>query len=414
MSLPQYRWKRRIVQFATLLLIALIPALGLLRIDLTHASFSILDSQIQWWNFSFMLGLALVLATVPIIIYMTLGTVWCGWVCPQNLLSEWANNLTHKLLGKRANVDVDSEGLKVAAAKNKVGNWILLAATFLAAAFILALIPFLFFFSLADVWSFFTTGSSAKLSTFMQRLYLFVVFLVFIDIAVVRYFLCDYGCLYRIGQKIFKNKGALQVVYDESRSGDCARCNYCATSCITGIQPTRISLYDSCIDCGECIDACNRLHAKSGTHGLLSFDFGVKGSTATWREKLGAVLSRFNWLVGGFFLIGVAMVVWGIHTQPQLPPEVPLAVQQKALHTAKICNSQCAGQQALCKSGSVEGCLQASYCKCECYLQQDPTNPSSAEWQQCVKVSKAHAEALDSRNRKPGSGMSPRVTDGQK
>jgi len=281
MASPQYRWKRRIVQLATLLLIVLIPAFGLFRIDLTTASFTILDSQIGWSNFAFVFGLALLLVTVPIIIYMTLGTAWCGWACPQNLLSEWANNLTFNLLGKRASVDVSGEGLKVAAAKNKALNWMVLALAFLGAALALALIPFLFFFSFAEVWSFFSFDPAAKLSAFMQRLYFFTVFLIFIDIAVVRYFMCDYACLYRIGQKMFKTRDALHVAYDVLRSDECNKCNYCAASCVTNIQPTKIEMYDTCIDCGECIDACNRLHTKSAMPGLLSFEFGNKGVVAT-------------------------------------------------------------------------------------------------------------------------------------
>lgn len=151
MASPQYRWKRRIVQIATLLLIALVPALGLFRIDLSTASFTILNSRIWWSNFPFVFGLALVFATLPLITYKTIGTVWCGWACPQNLLSEWANNLTYKLLGKRASVAVDGEGMQVAAAKNKVINWAILIFTFLGASMILALIPFWFFFSFTEV-----------------------------------------------------------------------------------------------------------------------------------------------------------------------------------------------------------------------------------------------------------------------
>lgn len=396
-STPQYRGKRRAVQLATLLLIALIPAFSLLRIDLTKASFTVLGSQIWWWNFSFMFGLALVIATLPIIIYMTLGTVWCGWACPQNLLSEWANNLTHKLLGKRASVDVVGEGLKVASAKNKAINWILLALAFLGAALVLALIPFLFFFPVAEVWSFFSFDSSAKLSTFMQRLYLFATLLIFIDIAVVRYFLCDYACLYRIGQKIFKTQDALHVTYDNSRSADCTRCNYCAASCITRIQPTQIKLYDSCINCGECIDACNRLHAKSGAHGLLSFEFGGGGNNSTWWKRIRMVLSRFNWLFGGFFMLGVALMVWGINTQQQLPQQLPIAEQQKALRIASACNSQCSRQQAFCKGGSLAECYLAAACKCECYLQQDASSTSSGQWRQCILKNRANAEALGSK-----------------
>lgn len=393
MTSPQYRWKRRIVQLGTLLLIALIPALGLFRIDLSTASFTILDSQIWWSNFFFVFGLAIVLITIPIIIYMTLGTAWCGWACPQNLLSEWANNLTYKLLGKRASVAVDGEGLKVAAAKNKAINWIILLFTFLGASLVLALIPFLFFFSFTEVWSFFSSGPSAQLSKFMQRLYYFAVFLIFIDIAAIRYFMCDYACLYRIGQKMFKTQDALHVNYDASRSDECTKCNYCAASCVTSIEPTKIKVFDSCINCGECIDACNRLHTKFGTSGLLSFEFGNKGNTSTWAESLGMVFSRFNWLVGGFFLMGVAMMLWGTYTQQQIPAQVPLEQQMKERQLTKVCNSQCEVQQSSCRSGKMAECYRAAACKCECFLQQDPGNASSAQWQQCVQQNTANAES---------------------
>ena len=394
MNLPQYRWKRRITQFAMLLLLGLIPALGLFRIDLVTASFFVFGHQIWWSNFLFVFGLATIFATVPIITYMTIGTVWCGWACPQNMLSEWANNLTYKLLGKRADVSVDGEGMKVAEAKNKLINWLILGAVFLGASLVLALIPFLFFFPLHEVWSFVSFDSSEKLSKFMQRLYLFTVFLIFIDIAVVRYFLCDYACLYRIGQRMFKTQDALHVTYDASRSSSCEKCNYCSTTCITGIKPTNIQTYDTCIDCGECIDACNRLQAKSGLTGLLSFEMGETGSNATWRVILGEVASRFNWIVGAFFLFGCAIMIWGIWTQPAALAVVSLAEQQRVQQIGRVCNIQCAPQQTSCKGGSLEGCSRAAACKCECYLQQDPTSPSGEDWRQCVKRSNASADVL--------------------
>lgn len=396
MKPSRYHWKRKATQFATLLLIALIPTLGLLRIDLTTASFYVLDHQIGWSNFSFVFGLALVFATAPIITYMTIGTVWCGWACPQNLLTEWANNLTHKLLGKRADVSVDGDMI-VAASKNKALNWLILGLVFLAASLPLALIPFFFFFSPGEVWTFITAAPDQPLSKFMQRLYYFTVFLIFIDIAAVRYFLCDYACLYRIGQRIFKTRDALHVAYDASRSSDCSKCNYCATTCITGIQPTHIKLYDPCINCGECIDACDRLHDKSGTRGLLRFEVGEKGSETTWREKLGEVASRFNWLVGALFISGCAMMAWGIVTQPQIQPPMSAEAQQKLQQIARICNSQCATLQSACNGSHMGDCYRAAACKCACSLQQDPSNASGETWRQCVRNNTAHAEALDSR-----------------
>jgi polyferredoxin len=397
MTTPQYHWKRRAVQIATLLLIALIPAIGLFRIDLSNASFAILGSRVWWSNFPFSFGLALVTITIPLIIYMTPGTAWCGWGCPQNLLSEWANNLTRKMLGKRASVDVNGEGLKVAASKNKAVNWLILGITFLGVSVVLALVPFLFFYSITEVWSFFSSGPSIQLSKFMQRLYYFMVFLIFIDIAAIRYFMCDYGCLYRIGQKMFKTRDALHVKYDSSRSGECSKCNYCAASCVTNIQPTHIQVFDSCTNCGECIDACNRLQAKSAKQGLLSYEFGDKGGKSTLGEKLGMVFSRFNWLVGGFFVLGVAMMAWGVYTQQQAPAQIPIEQQLKERQLVNTCNKQCEPQQVGCKGGSMAECYRAAACKCECFLQQDPSNAASGQWQQCVQRNTKSIEALESR-----------------
>lgn len=372
----------------------MIPAVGLFRIDLTTASFTFLDRQVWWSNFSLTFGMALTVATLPIITYMTIGTVWCGWACPQNTLSEWANNLTHKLLGKRANVEIDSKGLQVAATKNKGINWILLALSFFGASLVLGVIPFLYFYSVAEVWSFISHNATDKLSTFMQRLYWVVVFLIFIDIAVVRHFFCNYVCLYRIGQKIFKTQNALHIAYDSSRTADCAKCNYCATSCITRINPTDIKTFDSCINCGECIDACNRLHEKSGTPGLISFELGDKmGRNTTLRKKISDVLARFNWLVGTIFLLGCAMMVWGIVTAQQVKPQISLAEQQKARQIAEICDLQCMTQQISCKAGTIASCYRKAACQCQCYLQQNPSNPSSSEWLQCVKKNTENAEA---------------------
>lgn len=407
MSSKQYHGKRRAVQFATLFLIALIPAVGLFRIDLAAASFTILDRQIWWSNFTLVFGLAIIVATAPIITYMTIGTVWCGWACPQNLLSEWANGLTHKLLGKRANVDVEGEGMVVAASKNKAINWIILALSFLAASLVLGIIPFLFFFSPREVWSFVTLTTGAGLSTFMQRLYFFGVFLIFVDIAVIRYFWCDYACLYRIGQKIFKTQDALHVSYDASRSADCAKCNYCATACITGIQPTNIRIYDSCIDCGECVDACNRLHEKSGTGGLLRFELGEKGGAPTWRDKIRDVMSHFNWWVGALFLAGCIMTVWGTLSQPgEAAPATPLA-EQRAHQLAELCRTQCAPQLSACKGGAMQACYRAAACQCGCSLERDPLNPASGDWKQCVAKNTANAEALNPVGPIAGSGKEP-------
>jgi len=392
-QVEQFHWKRKITQAITILLIILIPASGIFRIDLSTASFIVFGQQVLWSNYVLIFGLALIVATLPIVTYMTIGTVWCGWACPQNMLSEWANKLTFKFLGKRASVDID-QNLQVAATKNKPLNWVILAVIFLAAAMVLAIVPFFFFFTPGEVWGMVTFDSSSKLAVFMHRLYYFAVFLLFLNIAVIRHFFCDYICVYRIGQRIFKTQDALHIEYDASRSADCAKCNYCATECITGIEPTKPGLYDSCINCGECIDACNRLHAKSGTHGLLNFAVGEKKGRTSFGEKVREIIARFNWLVGAIFLAGILLFAWGVHTQmgQMEKQQQKLVAQQQILKLSGACKGQCEDQHAACKAGQLSACFRAAACQCQCMLKTDPTNPSSAQWQQCVKINNEKAE----------------------
>jgi len=106
------------------------------------------------------------------------------------------------------------------------------------------------------------------------------------------------------------------------------------------------------------------------------------------------MFSRFNWPVGGFFLLGVAMIIGGIYSQQQIPARVPLAQQLKERQLVNTCNTQCKAQQVSCKGGSMAACYRAAACKCECYLQQEPDNISGVQWRQCVQQNSAKAESL--------------------
>jgi len=324
-----FHWKRRLVQALMVALAVLIPVSGLLRIDPEAGAFVVIDRQIWFSDFFLMSGMWIMLASSLVLLYSSAGTVFCGWACPQNTMAEWANNMTHRLLGKRAELSMSGEAPKVAAAKNKVVNWALLGLVLLAPAMFFALIPLFYFYPPNMVWHFMTFQHDADLARSLYWIYAVCVLILFVDIALIRHFWCRFSCIYRVWQHSFKTKQTLHVRYDADRAGECAKCNYCATSCFIGLDPRKTEVYDSCINCGECIDACDRLHAKHQTDGLLRFEMGERTQNAGgFRNAAVSLLARAKW-ASAFTALGVALFAWGLWTYDPYHIAVDHADQQK-------------------------------------------------------------------------------------
>src|ERR1017187_9178733 len=132
----RYHGRRRLVQATSFALAILVPASGLMGIDPSSGALVVLDRQVWFADFFLIAGLWIMLASGLIMLYSVAGTVFCGWVCPQNILSEWANYVTRKHLGRRAKVNLDGSAPIVAATKDKLLNWILLGLSLLSASLV--------------------------------------------------------------------------------------------------------------------------------------------------------------------------------------------------------------------------------------------------------------------------------------
>ncbi|HEC18730.1 MAG TPA: 4Fe-4S binding protein [Gammaproteobacteria bacterium] len=305
-----FHWRRRLTQFSLIALAIIIPVSGLLRIDLVAGAFVVLDHQIWWADFFLVFGLWMLLASGMVMLYSTVGTAFCGWACPQNTLSEMANEWTYRLLGKRADMSVAGEKMKVAASKNRFLNWLLLSLILLAMSMVLALIPLFYFYPPDVVWSFMTLREDPRLADSLHYIYVICVLVILVDVSFIRHFWCRFMCVYRVWQHGFKTKQTLKIAYDEARAANCEKCNYCSTACFIGLDPRNTDMYDSCINCGECIDACNRLQAKKGETGLLSFARG-SSSGPTLKRNLASISQRMRWTLP-FSLLGLGMFIWGL------------------------------------------------------------------------------------------------------
>lgn len=309
-------WQRRAFQVSVLALLVLIPLTGLFRIDPIQGAFVVLGRQIWFSDFSIVFGFWVAVACALAMTYSLVGTAFCGWACPQNTLSEWANQMTHKLLGKRADVSLDGTPMQVAPAKNKVVNWIILMGLCVVVAAAIALIPLFYFYSPELIWKFVTFQHDEALAPSLHWIYTIFFLIVFIDVTMIRHFMCRFMCIYKVWQHTFKTRQTLHIAYDETRADECAKCNYCATSCFLGIDPRNTDVYDTCINCGECVTACNVLHArKEKGVGLLRFAVGERQgqNPNQFKTNLGSLFGRVTWSFP-IFVLGIGMFIWGLAT----------------------------------------------------------------------------------------------------
>ncbi len=305
-------WKLRTTRFGFLALIILVPITGLFRIDVS-AGFVVLDRQIWFSDFFIVFGMWLAMASVLIMLYSILGNVFCGWACPQNTLSTWANDMTRKHLGKSAVIDwIHEKNAKVASARNTKKNWLQLSIKLLLMSMLAALIPLLYFYPPGAIWSFLTFQEDNRLGGSLHWIYAVFTFIVLVNLAVVRHFVCRYMCVYRMWQFLFRTRDTLHVIYDKSRDEDCAKCNFCVTTCSVEVDPRETSTFDSCINCGECITACNSLQEKKDKKGLLSFKFGPRrNNEGKIESNLISAKQRLMW-VSPAFALGMGLFLWGL------------------------------------------------------------------------------------------------------
>jgi len=303
---------RRLTQSITVAVLVLVPVTGIFRIDPSAGAFVVLDRQIWFSDFFIIFGFWIMVASILVMSYSLAGAVFCGWVCPQGSASEWANALTHRLLGRKAEVmDFSGQAMQVAQRKDVWRNKVLLFTLLWLAAMCYAVIPLLYFYPPAELWRVVTLRAEHAGSV----LWIYAVFTVilFLDIGMIRHMLCRYMCIYRMWQHSFKTKDTLHVAYDYSRASDCAHCRYCADSCYLELDPKNTMVYDSCINCGDCIDACNELHAKSkklSGPGLLRFEVGDP-TGERGRGNVGSFFSRVR-IALPVALLGGVMFWYGL------------------------------------------------------------------------------------------------------
>jgi cytochrome c oxidase accessory protein FixG len=203
----------------------------------------------------YFLWLIIALLALALFFFTALGgRLWCGWACPQTVLTDLFAAAARRI-----------QGYTRSGRPERVAPWRIALTHVVWVAFALVLGFHLvgYFRSpyqlLADV----AGGSPAPVAS---GFWLAASVLAWLDLVVLKQDFCKYLCPYARFQSVLFDSDTLVIGYDRLRGeprgkrgraeGDCIDCGLCVAVCPTGID-IRDGLQLECIACTQCIDACN-------------------------------------------------------------------------------------------------------------------------------------------------------------
>lgn len=249
---------RRATQIATLVLIGLIPVLNLKGITvLTGTLYSFAVGPV--WVTDPLSGLQVIISAfaadrvllvslgIPLVFALVFGRVFCGWICPQNTLSELADFLAGRIKLNRFQRPSPSPNIR-----------------YLIMMLLIILVP-VFGFPVANLISapgIISVQTSHVIFFGLAGMELSLVgAIVLAEMFLVRRLWCNYICPQGAFLGLFRTGKTLKVRFREDEEHVCGQCLECVKACQLGLNPMGGKIYPLCHNCGDCIVACEKMNA---------------------------------------------------------------------------------------------------------------------------------------------------------
>jgi polyferredoxin len=275
-----------------ILLLLLMPSLDILRYDVAAKELYLFGSQwslgldeafysapgdfgagyvaIKFFTHA-VLPWLLVLAVFPLLGFV-LGRSFCGWACPEGTLFEFADLLTQKVLGRRSIYRAASGECLLTPANRAVWGT-------LALLYVLVVPPLFgvmltgYFIAPSRIWNELAVWD---LSTGLKAGIIGVSIYMVVTFVFVRHAMCKYVCAAGLMQMLFGwiSPGALRLNFHKADYSRCTDCRRCEQACFMDLKPRSGKKDISCVNCAECLVACEKELGKGC--GLFSLDFGIR------------------------------------------------------------------------------------------------------------------------------------------
>lgn len=283
---------RTLTQCGFFLLFVLAPALDIFRFDMPNHHFIVLGMP---WTLgiddfhahridSVELGVNfLVRGVLPIALFILAvvyvswryGRVYCGWLCPHFSVVETFNQAMRRAIGRQSIWDRQPQP-----EQNPDGTvtrrdalwWAVIVPATVAIAFLWIISIVTYIWPPAQVWPDLLGGTLPR----YQQVILITGTIVFsLEFLFARHLFCRFACAAGLFQSLawMANRKAMVVGYDRTRAPECAGCeSACDNACPMRLQPRNVKrMMFSCVQCGQCLDACAHVKNSTADGGLLGW-----------------------------------------------------------------------------------------------------------------------------------------------